>query len=202
MAEGAAARALTPFVGREEELGLLARRWERARAGEGQLVLDCRRAGPRQIEADRGVPRAARGNAAHLGRMERLAAFAEHAAASNRRMGPAAIWCGCACRTTPRRPRRHVAADRPRPSRTCASARTARGHPAAARPRREFPAGRTAAKATGGDDRLGSGWGAVSAGCPGFRGPALGRPNVARPLARARRPRRASAAASVGYDPS
>ena len=32
-------RALTPFVGREEELGLLARRWERARAGEGQLVL-------------------------------------------------------------------------------------------------------------------------------------------------------------------
>ena len=33
------ARSLTPFVGREEELGLLTRRWERARAGEGQLVL-------------------------------------------------------------------------------------------------------------------------------------------------------------------
>jgi class 3 adenylate cyclase len=33
------ARALTPFVGREEELSLLARRWERARAGEGQLAL-------------------------------------------------------------------------------------------------------------------------------------------------------------------
>jgi class 3 adenylate cyclase len=33
------ARALTPFVGREEELGLLARRWDRARAGEGRLVL-------------------------------------------------------------------------------------------------------------------------------------------------------------------
>jgi class 3 adenylate cyclase/predicted ATPase len=33
------ARALTPFVGREEELGVLARRWERARAGEGQLAL-------------------------------------------------------------------------------------------------------------------------------------------------------------------
>jgi len=32
-------RALTPFVGREEELSLLARRWERARAGEGQLAL-------------------------------------------------------------------------------------------------------------------------------------------------------------------
>src|SRR6516225_4823889 len=32
-------RTLTPFVGRDEELGLLARRWERARAGEGQLAL-------------------------------------------------------------------------------------------------------------------------------------------------------------------
>ena len=30
------ARTITPFVGREEELGVLARRWERARAGEGQ----------------------------------------------------------------------------------------------------------------------------------------------------------------------
>jgi predicted ATPase len=33
------ARALTPFVGREEELGLIVRRWERARAGDGQLAL-------------------------------------------------------------------------------------------------------------------------------------------------------------------
>jgi class 3 adenylate cyclase/tetratricopeptide (TPR) repeat protein len=35
----AAARGLTPFVGREEELRLLLSRWERAREGEGQLVL-------------------------------------------------------------------------------------------------------------------------------------------------------------------
>jgi class 3 adenylate cyclase/predicted ATPase len=33
------ARALTPLVGRDEELDLLRRRWERARAGEGQLAL-------------------------------------------------------------------------------------------------------------------------------------------------------------------
>ena len=33
------ARSLTPFIGRDEELGLLARRWESVRAGEGQLVL-------------------------------------------------------------------------------------------------------------------------------------------------------------------
>ena len=33
------ARSLTPFVGRDEELGLLARRWDSVRAGEGQLVM-------------------------------------------------------------------------------------------------------------------------------------------------------------------
>ena len=34
----AGARSLTPFIGREEDLALLMRRWERARAGEGQFV--------------------------------------------------------------------------------------------------------------------------------------------------------------------
>ena len=33
------ARVLTPFVGREEDLVVLARRWDRVRAGEGQFVL-------------------------------------------------------------------------------------------------------------------------------------------------------------------
>jgi len=33
------ARGLTPFVGREEELSTLLRRWERTREGEGQMVL-------------------------------------------------------------------------------------------------------------------------------------------------------------------
>jgi class 3 adenylate cyclase len=32
-------RHLTPLVGREEEMGILTRRWERARLGDGQLVL-------------------------------------------------------------------------------------------------------------------------------------------------------------------
>ena len=35
----AGVRPLTSFVGREKELGLMARRWERVQAGEGQLVL-------------------------------------------------------------------------------------------------------------------------------------------------------------------
>jgi predicted ATPase len=42
-ASGAGRRAgqrhLTPLVGREEEIGMLMRRWERARQGDGQLVL-------------------------------------------------------------------------------------------------------------------------------------------------------------------
>ena len=33
------ARVLTPFVGREEDLAVLSRRWERARGGEGQFAL-------------------------------------------------------------------------------------------------------------------------------------------------------------------
>ena len=32
-------RLLAPFIGREEDIGVLARRWERARAGEGQFVM-------------------------------------------------------------------------------------------------------------------------------------------------------------------
>ncbi len=36
---GGAARALTPFVGREDEMHLVLSRWERAREGQGQLVL-------------------------------------------------------------------------------------------------------------------------------------------------------------------
>ena len=87
------ARALTPFVGREEELGLLARRWERARAGEGQLVLIVGEPGLGKSRLIEEFHARLGGDAAHLGRMERLAASAEHAAASNRRMGPAAIWC-------------------------------------------------------------------------------------------------------------
>jgi hypothetical protein len=38
-APAAGARTLTPFVGREEELALLAGRWDSVRAGEGQLVV-------------------------------------------------------------------------------------------------------------------------------------------------------------------
>ena len=84
-------RQLTPLVGRDDEMAMLMRRWERARQGDGQLVLIVGEPGigkSRLIEEFHA--RLAR-HAAHLGRMELLAAFAEHAAASDRRMGPPAL---------------------------------------------------------------------------------------------------------------
>ena len=60
------ARTLTPFVGREEELGLLARRWERARAGEGQLVLVVGEPGLGKSRLIEEFHVAARGDASYL----------------------------------------------------------------------------------------------------------------------------------------
>ena len=120
------ARALTPFVGREEELGLLARRWERARAGEGQLVL---------IVGEPGLGKSRLIEEFHARLAETPHTWVEWSASQllqNTPLHPIAEWgrlrfgADAACRTAPRRPRRHVAFDRPRPSRTCASARTAR----------------------------------------------------------------------------
>ena len=84
-------RNLTPLVGRDDEMAMLMRRWERARQGDGQLVMIVGEPGLGQIPPDRGISRPACRHPAHLGRMELLAASAEHAAASDRRMGPAAL---------------------------------------------------------------------------------------------------------------
>ena len=64
--EAAHGRRLRPLVGREQELALLLDRWERAKSGEGQVVLLSGRARDRQVAAGRGAPRAARRRAAHL----------------------------------------------------------------------------------------------------------------------------------------
>ena len=58
----------TPLVGREEELDLLRRRWERAARGEGQLTLIVGEPGIGRVATRRGVSREARRDAAHLGR--------------------------------------------------------------------------------------------------------------------------------------
>ena len=56
-------------------------------AGRIGVRPDRRRARHRKVASDRGIPRKARRNAAHLGRMGRLAAPAEHAPASTRPNG-------------------------------------------------------------------------------------------------------------------
>ena len=158
------ARALTPFVGREEELGLLARRWERARAGEGQLVL---------IVGEPGLGKSRLIEEFHARLAETPHTWVEWSASQllqNTPLHPIAEWGRQRFGVDAPAEQRladledTLRFDRPRPSRTCASARAARRHSAAAGPRRKFPAGRVAAKATGGDDRLGSGGGAVAAG--------------------------------------
>ena len=58
-ASGAGRRAgqrhLTPLVGRDEEIAMLMRRWERARQGRRAVGADRRRAWARQVSPDRGI---------------------------------------------------------------------------------------------------------------------------------------------------
>ena len=131
------ARALTPLVGREEELDLLRRRWEKAVDRRGPARACGRRTRDRQVAPDRGVSREARRDSAHLGRILILPTLAEYALAPGRRMGPPAFrrrrhprW------PAPCRPREHAAADRSRPQRACAAHRAPCRHPFAAGPRR------------------------------------------------------------------
>ena len=85
------ARALTPLVGREDELALLRAAGTRALEGEGQFVQIVGEPGigkSRLIEEFRG--KLAR-DTAHLGRMGCFAAAAEYAPAPARRMGQTAL---------------------------------------------------------------------------------------------------------------
>ena len=57
--------ALTPLVGREEEIELLLRRWQRAKTGEGQVVLLSGEPGIGKSRLAAALQRAARRRAAH-----------------------------------------------------------------------------------------------------------------------------------------
>jgi class 3 adenylate cyclase len=100
------ARQLTSLVGREDEMTMLLRRWERARQGDGQLVLIVGEPGlgkSRLIEEFHS--RLADTLRTWVG-VELLSAIAEHAAPSDRRMGPGALRRrGGAGRAAARRPR-------------------------------------------------------------------------------------------------
>jgi hypothetical protein len=62
-----------PLVGREEELAMLTRRWERARQGDGQSGACRRRTRVGQVPLVRKISCSTAGDATHLGRMEFLA---------------------------------------------------------------------------------------------------------------------------------
>jgi class 3 adenylate cyclase len=142
------ARTLTPFVGREEDLARLLRRWERADRGWATHT-DRRRAGLRKIAAPGRISSQARRDAAHLGRMERLAAFAEHPAAPDHRMGAAKVRDRHARRAAARRSRSLARTGQARSWRIRPVAGPAPRHPAAAGTRREPRAGGDAEEAAG-----------------------------------------------------
>ena len=189
------ARALTALVGREEELDLLRRRWERAARGEGQLV---------QIVGEPGIGksrlveefRATLGETPHT-----FVELSSSQLLQNTPLHPIAEWG-----------RQRFGADEPAdrrladlentlrligldPAEYAPLHRAAGRHPAAGGARGEARAGGIAPPATGGADDMVSRRGALAAGRARVRGPALGRPDLARSDAGSRRARRAGAAA-------
>ena len=173
------------------------RRWERARSGQGQFVQIVGEPGIGKSRLDRGVPRAPRRDAAHLGRMVSSSQLLQNtplhpiAEWGRQRFGDADDARGPAFR----RPREHIAADRPRSRRTCAALAPLVDIPLPADRARQSRARGAPAKAARGADRLVSGRGAFAARRARLRGPALGRSDLARSHAGARRARRAGAAA-------
>jgi class 3 adenylate cyclase len=172
------ARALTPLVGREEELDLLRRRWERAVTGEGQLAL---------VVGEPGIGKSRLVEEFRLTLGEAPHTFVEWSSSQllqNTPLHPIAEWGrqrfgADKPAATPRRPREHAAADRPRRLRICASARAAGRYPAAGGARGEARAGGIAPPAIGGADGVGSRRGAIAARGACVRGLTLGRSDLA-----------------------
>ena len=172
------ARALTPLVGREEELDLLRRRWERAVTGEGQFASVVGEPGigkSRLVEEFRSTL----GETPHT-----FAEFSSSQLLQNTPLHPIAEWgrqrFGADESAGQRladleNTLRLIGLDR---RRICAPDRAAGGYPTAGRARGEARAGGIAATAIGGDDGLVSGRRAHAARCARVRRPALGRPDV------------------------
>ena len=189
------ARALTPLVGREEELDLLTRRWERARKGEGQLAL---------IVGEPGLGKSRLMEEFHGRLGETPHTWVEWSSSQllqNTPLHPIAEWgrqrFGADLPAEQRLAdlENTLRSDRPRPNRIRASARASGRCPLARGSRRETRARGIAPPATGGDDGMDSGGRADASSRARLRGPALGRPDFARSHARAGRARGAGAVA-------
>ena len=194
------ARLLTPFVGREEDLGVLARRWERARAGDGQFVL---------IVGEPGI-----------GKSRLVEEFRRAAWPRRRTHGSNGVRRSC-CRirrcilswsgdglglAVPRLRRSGGSPSSNRSSRRSSS--TPAEHAPLLAPLVDIPLPperlpsippeEVRRQAAGGDGRLGAGRRASAAACSRLRGFAVVRPDLDRSRACARRARRAGAAAHSG----
>ena len=196
------ARTLTPFVGREEELGVLARRWERARAGEGQLVL---------IVGEPGLGKSRLIEEFHSQLAETPHTWVEWSASQllqNTPLHPIAEWG-----------RQRFGVDAPAEQRLADLENTLRligldpaEHAPLLAPLVDIPLPPERVASFPPEElrrrQLAAMTAWVLAGARSqpavarVRGPALGRPDVARPLARAGRTWRASAAAPLSYDSS
>ena len=194
------ARQLTPLVGRDEEIAMLMRRWQRVQRGDGQLALIVGEPGlgkSRLIEEFhtrlRDTPHTwIEWNCSQLLQntpLHPIAEWGRHRFGGGRASGAAAHRVG-----------KLVDAGEARPGGECALTRAAARHSAAAAARTGSGAGGIAPPAIGGAHQLGAGGRAGAAGGAGVRGSALGRSDDARRAARHRRARRARAAVRRGDD--
>ena len=156
------ARALTPLIGREEELDLLRRHWDRARDGAGQLTLIVGEPGigkSRLVEESR----ATLGETSHT-----FVELSSSQLLQNTPLHPIAEWGRQRFGVNepadrPRRPREHSGSDRSGPNRIRAVARADGRRSIARGARRETRARGIAPAAIGGPCRVVSRRGALAA---------------------------------------
>ena len=190
------ARALTPLVGREEELDLLTPALGARAQRRGPTRADRRRARPRQVEADGGVSRAvsarrrtpgSNGRRRSCCRTRRCIRSPNGAGSASARICPpnsASPTSRTLCGLIGLDPAEYAPLLAPLVDVLLPEDRVG-----------ETRAGGVAAPATGGDDGMDSGGRADASSRARLRGPALGRPDFARSHARAGRARGAGAVA-------
>ena len=146
-------RRLTPLVGRDEEIAMLMRRWERARQGDGQLVL---------IVGEPGLGKSRLMEEFQTRLRDTPHTWVEWSCSQllqNTPLHPIAEWgrqrfggADVPAEQTARGAGEHADTDQARPGRECPVACAAAGHSAAKGTHADFGARGIAAPATGGAD--------------------------------------------------
>ena len=162
-------RHLTPMVGREEEIAMLIRRWERARQGDGQLVM---------IVGEPGLGKSRLIEEFHPRLREVPHTWVEWSCSQllqNTPLHPIAEWgrqrfggADITRRAASRRPGEYADAGQARPGGECPLTRATLGHPFTAGPCSDFRARGVAAPTADSAHQLGNGRRANSAGGAGI----------------------------------